>query len=81
MIQCTTTKLAEMAQRINAVHRWCVTGTPLQRGLEGEVSLTITCYVARIRYLVLLMYNSRQVRWTEEVGVAKKQRRERRQTE
>ena len=35
MIQCTTTRLAEMVLRISAVHRWCVTGTPVQRGLEG----------------------------------------------
>ena len=29
MIECTTTKTAEMALRLSAVHRWCVTGNNL----------------------------------------------------
>ena len=28
-------KAAEVALHLNSVHRWCVTGTPIQKGLEG----------------------------------------------
>eukprot|EP00795_Rhopilema_esculentum_P014371 gene14371-5419_t len=41
MIQCTTTRLAEMVLRISAVHRWCVTGTPVQRGLEDVYGMLL----------------------------------------
>ena len=35
MVEADNTKLAEMCLRIAAVHRWCVTGTPFKRGMEG----------------------------------------------
>lgn len=34
MIECTTTKTAEMALRLAAVNRWCVTGTPIEKSLN-----------------------------------------------
>ena len=36
MIETPTTRTAEMALKIRAVHRWCVTGTPIQKKLEGK---------------------------------------------
>ena len=33
MIETTTTKTAEMARRLSAVNRWCVTGTPIRDSL------------------------------------------------
>ena len=41
MVESAATKPAEMCQRLQATHRWCVTGTPVQRDLNGMYS---TCY-------------------------------------
>ena len=34
MIENSTTKTAEMALRLNAINRWCVTGTPIGKTLS-----------------------------------------------
>ncbi|XP_065683875.1 E3 ubiquitin-protein ligase SHPRH isoform X2 [Hydra vulgaris] len=39
MVECRSTKLVEMCLRINACHRWCVTGTPLQKKIDDIYGL------------------------------------------
>ncbi|KAG8225016.1 hypothetical protein J437_LFUL006027, partial [Ladona fulva] len=34
MVEMTSAKTAEMALRLSAVHRWCITGTPIQRSIN-----------------------------------------------
>ncbi|KAF4525763.1 hypothetical protein B566_EDAN002025 [Ephemera danica] len=41
MVECTTTRTAEMALKLQAVHRWCVTGTPLQRSISDLYGLIL----------------------------------------
>jgi len=36
MVESSSTKMAMMALTLKAVHRWCVTGTPINKGLDGK---------------------------------------------
>lgn len=39
MVESSTAKATEMALKLRAEHRWCVTGTPMSRGLEDIAGL------------------------------------------
>ncbi|KAI5193916.1 E3 ubiquitin-protein ligase SHPRH [Manis pentadactyla] len=41
MVECPAIKAAEMAQRLRGINRWCISGTPVQRGLEDLFGLVV----------------------------------------
>ncbi|XP_071455234.1 E3 ubiquitin-protein ligase SHPRH isoform X2 [Hetaerina americana] len=56
MVEMTSTKTAEMALRLSAVHRWCITGTPIQRSLNDLYGLVL--FLDYFPYCVQLYWNS-----------------------
>jgi E3 ubiquitin-protein ligase SHPRH len=51
MLESTTTKTAEMALRLRADHRWCVTGTPIGKSLNDLFGLLMFLNLDPYRYL------------------------------
>ena len=39
MVESNTSSVTEMAMRIHAQHRWCITGTPIQRRFDDIYGL------------------------------------------
>ncbi|XP_046392650.1 E3 ubiquitin-protein ligase SHPRH isoform X2 [Ischnura elegans] len=56
MVEVLSTKSAEMALRLSAVHRWCITGTPVQRSLNDLYGLVL--FIDYFPYSVQLYWNS-----------------------
>lgn len=54
-------KAAEVALHLSSVHRWCVTGTPIQKGLEGNVGWLLLSCIASVPMLV--KSSSRLIMW------------------
>jgi E3 ubiquitin-protein ligase SHPRH len=51
MIENSTTKTAEMALRLKAVNRWCVTGTPIGKSLNDVQGLLLFLQVRTLEGL------------------------------
>ncbi|GAB1606975.1 E3 ubiquitin-protein ligase SHPRH-like, partial [Argonauta hians] len=69
MVECTTTKTAEMTARLTSINKWCVTGTPIQKniddlhGLLMFLSLDPYCvqlWWRKLLYAPYLQHNIRQ---------------------
>lgn len=45
MVDCTTTRTAKMALRLNTIHRWCITGTPINHSLQGLFIMFLVIYI------------------------------------
>ncbi|ODN03793.1 E3 ubiquitin-protein ligase SHPRH [Orchesella cincta] len=50
MVEGIGTKMSMMAMRIKAVHRWCVTGTPVNKGLQDLFGLFVFLKIYPISY-------------------------------
>ncbi len=36
MVESRSVRAAEMVSKLKTVNKWCVSGTPIQKGLQGE---------------------------------------------
>jgi E3 ubiquitin-protein ligase SHPRH len=55
MVESTTAKAAAMALHLSTVNRWCVSGTPIQRGLEDIYGLLL--FLRREPYTEKIWWN------------------------
>ncbi|CAH1800276.1 unnamed protein product [Owenia fusiformis] len=56
MVECVSTKAAEMVLRLRTVNRWCVTGTPIQKGIKDLYGLFV--FLGRDPYWVEHWWNT-----------------------
>lgn len=54
MAENVTSKIARMLSEVEAVHRWCVTGTPAEKGLSGEFKTSSKGLHHSIKFLALV---------------------------
>ena len=50
MVESVTTATAEMALKLSAVNRWCVTGTPISTGVQDLYGLLLFLGVSPFYY-------------------------------
>jgi len=55
MVEGINTKMSLMAQRLQAIHRWCVTGTPMNKGLQGSFNSDMLLYLSNQSHNLLLL--------------------------
>lgn len=54
MVEMHTSKKAEMVRLLLAVHRWAVTGTPIQKSIQGLKSKSnCVCDYFSVFYLII----------------------------
>lgn len=56
MVECTGSKTAEMARRLGAVHRWAITGTPVQKSVHGESILEFYLFIYLLSCLLIMLF-------------------------